>query len=163
MIENISLPEEVEKTMDRRTSMGVMGDLGKYSQYQAAEAMREAANNPGGSAGMGMGMGAGVAMGQMFAQSLQAAQHTAPAQPAAGTQSAAAAFCSQCGQPLAPGAKFCSHCGAQQSAGESVRGLWPATATGREILPELRCKAITLIVDGRANRQQDGCLQGSNI
>lgn len=57
MIENISLPEEVEKTMDRRTSMGVMGDLGKYSQYQAAEAMREAANNPGGSAGMGMGMG----------------------------------------------------------------------------------------------------------
>ena len=42
VIENISLPEEVEKTMDRRTSMGVMGDLGKYSQYQAAEAMREA-------------------------------------------------------------------------------------------------------------------------
>ena len=92
VIENISLPEEVEKTMDRRTSMGVMGDLGKYSQYQAAEAMREAANNPGGSAGMGMGMGAGVAMGQMFAQSLQAAQHTAPAQPAAGTQPAAAAL-----------------------------------------------------------------------
>ena len=59
VIENISLPEEVEKTIDKRTSMGVVGDLNKYTQYQAAEAMREAANNPsGGMAGMGVGMGA---------------------------------------------------------------------------------------------------------
>ena len=67
VIENISLPEEVEKSIDKRTSMGVVGDLNKYSQYQAAEAMREAANTPnGGMAGMGVGMGAGAAMGQMF-------------------------------------------------------------------------------------------------
>ena len=51
VIENISLPEEVEKTMDKRTSMGVLGDMNRYTQYQAAEAMREAANNPGGMAG----------------------------------------------------------------------------------------------------------------
>lgn len=140
VIENISLPEEVEKTMDRRTSMGVMGDLGKYSQYQAAEAMREAANNPGGSAGMGMGMGAGVAMGQMFAQSLQAAQHTAPAQPAAGTQSAAAAFCSQCGQPLAPGAKFCSHCGAKQSAANQCVACGQPLQPGAKFCPNCGAK-----------------------
>ncbi len=70
VIENISLPEEVEKAIDRRTSMGVAGDLNRYAQFQAAEAMREAAANPGGMAGMGVGMGAGAAMGQMFAQSL---------------------------------------------------------------------------------------------
>ncbi|MBP3720651.1 MAG: SPFH domain-containing protein, partial [Clostridia bacterium] len=58
VIENISLPEEVEKSMDKRTSMGVLGNLDQYAKYQAAEAMREAANNPagGGMAGMGVGM-----------------------------------------------------------------------------------------------------------
>lgn len=70
VIENISLPEEVEKAIDRRTSMGVAGDLNRYAQFQAAEAMREAAANPGGMAGVGVGMGAGAAVGQMFAQSL---------------------------------------------------------------------------------------------
>ena len=46
VIENISLPDEVEKAIDRRTSMGVVGDLNQYTQFQAAEAMRDAANNP---------------------------------------------------------------------------------------------------------------------
>lgn len=73
VIENISLPEEVEKAIDRRTSMGVAGDLNRYAQFQAAEAMREAAANPGGMAGVGVGMGAGAAVGQMFAQSLNGA------------------------------------------------------------------------------------------
>ena len=118
VIENISLPEEVEKTMDRRTSMGVIGDMGRYTQYQAAEAMREAANNPAGGAGAGMGMGAGMAMGQMFAQAMaqpqQAAPAAAPAAPAAAPQ-AAGSFCPECGSPVAAGAKFCANCGAKQA------------------------------------------------
>lgn len=61
-IENVSLPEEVEKVLDKRTSMGIVGDLGKYAQFSAAEAMTRAAENPG-AAGMGMGMGVGMAMG----------------------------------------------------------------------------------------------------
>ncbi len=61
-IENISLPEEVEKALDKRSSMGIAGDLHKFTEYSAAEAMTEAARNPGG-AGMGMGMGMGMAMG----------------------------------------------------------------------------------------------------
>ncbi|SMY08733.1 SPFH domain-containing protein [Flavimaricola marinus] len=65
-IENISLPAEVEKMMDKRTSMGVMGDLNRYSQFAAAEAMGKAAENPG-MAGAGMGMGLGMAMGGMAA------------------------------------------------------------------------------------------------
>ena len=109
VIENISLPEEVEKAMDRRTSMGVVGDLNKYTQYQAAEAMRESANQQGSVAGMGVGMGAGVAMGQMFTQAMNnnqaAPQQAAPAQPAP------AGFCPSCGNPITVGAKFCSNCG----------------------------------------------------
>ncbi|MBR4710585.1 MAG: SPFH domain-containing protein [Clostridia bacterium] len=110
VIENVSLPEEVEKAMDRRTSMGVVGDLNKYTQYQAAEAMRESANTPGSTAGAGVGLGAGMAMGQMFTNAFAAQQPAAPAAPAAGT------FCSSCGKPIAVGARFCSNCGAQQAA-----------------------------------------------
>ena len=115
VIENVSLPEEVEKAMDRRTSMGVVGDLGKYTQYQAAEALRESANNPSGAAGAGVSMGAGVAMGQLFTQAFTGQQQpAAPAAPVA--QPAAAGFCAACGQPLTAGAKFCPNCGAKQSA-----------------------------------------------
>ncbi len=110
VIENVSLPEEVEKAMDKRTSMGVLGDMGKYAQFQAAEAMRDAANNPNGMAGMGVGMGAGMGMGQMFTQAFGGAQQQTPAAPAA----AATAACTACGQPIAAGSKFCSSCGAKQ-------------------------------------------------
>lgn len=67
-IVNISLPEQVEKAIDARTSMGVIGDLGRYQQYQMAEAMKTAAANPaGGGAAEGMGLGMGFAMaGQMM-------------------------------------------------------------------------------------------------
>src|SRR4029078_7399382 len=70
VIENISLPPEVEAAMDRRTSMGVIGDVGRYAQFQAADAMRDAAQNPGGGAGAGMGLGAGFAMGNAMAGSM---------------------------------------------------------------------------------------------
>lgn len=61
-IENISLPEEVEKVLDKRTSMGIVGDLHKYAQFSAAEAMTRAAGNPGAAgAVIGMGLG-GMAM-----------------------------------------------------------------------------------------------------
>lgn len=138
VIENISLPEEVEKAIDRRTSMGVAGDLNRYAQFQAAEAMREAASNPGGMAGMGVGMGAGAAVGQMFAQSLNgaaagvaggaagaagvagaaaggagAAGAGAAAGAAAGaTASGAAGVCAGCGAALPAGSRFCPACGA---------------------------------------------------
>ncbi|MEM1128884.1 MAG: SPFH domain-containing protein [Pseudomonadota bacterium] len=61
-IENISLPPAVEQALDKRTSMGMVGDLGKYAQFSAAEAMTAAASQPGGGA-MGAGIGAGMGMG----------------------------------------------------------------------------------------------------
>jgi membrane protease subunit (stomatin/prohibitin family) len=63
LVENVSLPAEVEQAMDRRTSMGVVGDLSKYTQFQAAEAMRAAASNPG-AAGTAIGMMVGSGLGQ---------------------------------------------------------------------------------------------------
>ncbi len=82
LIENISLPPEVEQALDARTKMGVLGDLNKYTQFQTAEAIRDAAKNPGGAAAMGMGAGLGAGMGMTMAQQMaqnvqqqQAPQH----------------------------------------------------------------------------------------
>jgi len=87
IIENVSLPPEVEATMDKRTSMGVLGDLDQFTKYQAATAITEAAQNPGGIAGAGVGIGVGAALGTQLAQSLQpgAAPTPAPASAAAAT------------------------------------------------------------------------------
>ncbi|NLO86345.1 MAG: hypothetical protein GX096_13135 [Clostridiales bacterium] len=131
VIENISLPEEVEKMIDKRTSMGVVGDLGKYTQFQAAEAMREAANNPsgGGFAGMGVGMGAGQMMGQVFGQSMSQSQ----AQPQAAQATTA---CTSCGKPIAQDSKFCHECGAQQvAAGAFCTGCGTQIAVGSKFCP----------------------------
>jgi membrane protease subunit (stomatin/prohibitin family) len=82
LIENISLPPEVEQMLDKRTSMGIVGDMGRFTQFQTAQAIEAAANNPGGGGDMtsGLGIGAGLAMGQQMAQTLQGAQQAA-AQP----------------------------------------------------------------------------------
>src|SRR5947209_8485110 len=55
-IENISLPEEVEQVLDKRTEMGVLGDMNQYTRYQTANAIGDAAKNPGGIAGVGAGL-----------------------------------------------------------------------------------------------------------
>ncbi|MBP1805356.1 SPFH domain-containing protein [Rubellimicrobium aerolatum] len=62
-IENISLPEEVERVLDKRTSMGIVGDLDRFTQFSTAEAMTKAAANPSGGMGAGLGMGMGLGMG----------------------------------------------------------------------------------------------------
>ncbi len=81
-IENVSLPQEVEKVLDKRTSMGIVGDLGRYAQFSAAEAMTAAASNPGAAgAGMGMGIGMGMGMAGPWGQA-PAAQPAQPVQAA---------------------------------------------------------------------------------
>src|ERR1043165_2122572 len=115
VIENISLPEEVEAAMDKRTSMGVIGDVGRYAQFQAADAMRDAAQNPSGGAGTGMGLGAGFALGNAMAGAMNNAMNQSnqgQGQAQAAPQAAGVA-CPQCGHQNAPGAKFCVECGAK--------------------------------------------------
>lgn len=118
VIENISLPPEVEAAMDKRTSMGVIGDVGRYTQFQAADAMRDAAQNPSGGAGTGAGLGAGFALGNAMAgamndalrQSKEGATSTAQSQNSAAT-AAATVKCPNCGNQNNPAAKFCNECG----------------------------------------------------
>ena len=90
-VQSISLPEELQKVLDQKIGMGMVGnDMGKFMQYQTAQAIPKmaegvgAGGDAGGLAGAGLGMGAGVAMGQILAQNMQSAlQGTAPAAGAA--------------------------------------------------------------------------------
>ncbi|HET7461648.1 MAG TPA: SPFH domain-containing protein [Longimicrobium sp.] len=88
VIENIALPEEVEKALDKRSSMGVIGDLNRYAQFQTAESIPLAAQNPGGTAGQGMGMAMGWAMGQQMAGAMGQQFGGAPQQQPQGQASA---------------------------------------------------------------------------
>jgi membrane protease subunit (stomatin/prohibitin family) len=95
-VQNVSLPEELQKILDQKIGMGMVGnDMGKFMQYQTAQAIpkfAEGAGGGGGIAGDAMGMGAGLAMGQMMAQNLQAGLAGASAGAAnAAAQAAAAA------------------------------------------------------------------------
>ncbi len=65
LIENVSLPPEVEEMLDKRSSMGIVGNLGAFTQFQAANAMEDAANYSAGGGIMGAGLGAGMGMGMM--------------------------------------------------------------------------------------------------
>jgi membrane protease subunit (stomatin/prohibitin family) len=83
-VQSVSLPEELQKVLDQKIGMGMVGgDMGKFMQYQTAQAIPKfaegAAGGGGGIAGDAMGLGAGVALGQVLAQNLQAGLQTAPA------------------------------------------------------------------------------------
>lgn len=136
VLENVTVPEEVEKAMDQRASMGAVGNLNQFSQYQAAQALRDAADNPGGAGNMmGMMVGGQLAggMGNVLKQDETAAQVSSPGVkcPKCGALCAAdTKFCGECGTSMAPkevpcikcgaalaeGSKFCSECGAAQQA-----------------------------------------------
>ena len=80
-VENISMPPEVEAALDRRSQMSVLGNLDQYTKFQAAEAIRDAANNPSGGAGLGASLGAGVALGGAIVNQFNPASMGASAPP----------------------------------------------------------------------------------
>ena len=98
-VQNLSLPEELQKILDQKIGMGMVGgDMGKFMQYQTAQAIPKFAEGAGGGgqggggiAGDAMGLGAGVALGQVLAQNLQAGLQGAPAAAAAAAAQAAVA------------------------------------------------------------------------
>jgi len=86
VVQNVSLPEELQKILDQKIGMNMIGDMGRFTQYQVANAIPEAAKNEGGMAGMGVGLGAGVGFGQVMGQAMASAM-----QPMAGGTAPAAA------------------------------------------------------------------------
>ena len=116
VVENVSLPDALQKSLDQRIGMKIVGDLDRYTQFAAAQAMTIAAANPSGGAAIGMGLGAGAAIGQVMAASLKtaaAAPTAAPvAAPAVSTQDTK--FCIACGHAIPQRASFCPDCGKAQ-------------------------------------------------
>ena len=114
-VESLSLPEELQKRLDERIGMNMLGDMRQYSQFQAAQSMPIAAANPGGGAGIGVGLGAGLAMGKAMADAISGAGANAPAgSTPAPAKLAETKFCPECGSSMARDAKFCPECGAKQ-------------------------------------------------
>lgn len=111
---NVSLPPEVEKALDARTSMSVIGDLSRYQQYQMGGALLAAATAPGSAAGQGLGLGAGFAMAQQL-------MNAGPAHPAASGMPPAPAGAIGFPPPPPPEPSF--HISVQGQ----VRGPWPAS------------------------------------
>jgi membrane protease subunit (stomatin/prohibitin family) len=136
VVENLSLPEELQKLLDTRIGMNMLGDLNKYTQYQVANSLPIAAANEGGLAGIGAGLGAGFTMAQTMANALRPGEAPpaglnpgpvsggpapltpapgagAPGAPAVGT-STETKFCVNCGNKIPRPAKFCPECGTAQ-------------------------------------------------
>jgi membrane protease subunit (stomatin/prohibitin family) len=123
-VENLSLPDELQKVLDQRISMNVIGDMGKFTQYEVAQSIPiAAANEGGGGVGVGAGLGAGMAIGQTMMEAVK--NSTAAARPASGGGAAPAPagaapstdtkFCQECGKPIPRSSKFCPECGKAQA------------------------------------------------
>ena len=124
IVENLSLPEELQKMLDTRIGMNMIGNMQQYTQFQVANSLPiAAANEGGGTAGIGAGLGAGMAMANamMGAMNPAAMQQQAPPPVAAAVPVVAATaaggetkFCQHCGNKMPRVAKFCSECGQGQ-------------------------------------------------
>jgi membrane protease subunit (stomatin/prohibitin family) len=108
----ISLPEEVQTAIDKRSSMAVLGT--DYMTYQTGQAITDAAKNPsGGGVGAGVGVGAGMGMGYIMMDQMSKTQQRAAGAPAA----ALGVKCPKCNAENPAGMKFCGGCGAEMSPG----------------------------------------------
>ncbi len=130
VVENLSLPDELQKILDQRISMNMLGDMNRYTQFQAAQAIPIAAGNEGGgAAGLGAGLGVGMGMAQTMMGAMGAMRQGGgePPAPAGGTAPAGGApgggtavagadtkFCVECGKPMPRAGKFCPECGKPQ-------------------------------------------------
>lgn len=131
VVENLSLPDELQKMLDTRVGMNMLGDMNRYTQYQVANSLPiAAANESGGIAGLGVGLGAGLTMANVMTNALRPGEAPPPAGPApaapapagpvagggaAPTASADTKFCMNCGNKIARAAKFCPECGTAQA------------------------------------------------
>jgi membrane protease subunit (stomatin/prohibitin family) len=113
-IESLTLPDELQQRLDERIGMQIVGDLGRYTQFQTARSIPLAAAEGGsGAAGAGVGVGAGAAMGQAMARAVAASTTAVATDAAAAATTAAAAMtiCPHCDSRLRQTTPFCPECG----------------------------------------------------
>lgn len=114
IVENLSFPEDVERAIDARTSVGVMGDkMDDFVKYQSAQAVRDIANNPSGNSA-GASVGAGIALGEIIRESITSKKSVKETKvcPECGAENRKSAkFCLECGKKL--GANNCTECGSK--------------------------------------------------
>ena len=111
-VQSLSLPDELQKRLDERIGMNMVGDMRQYAQFQAAQSMPIAAANTGGGAGLGVGLGAGMAMGKQMADAMNPG--ASGSTPAGAQPSADMRFCGECGKSVPRASKFCPECGVKQ-------------------------------------------------
>jgi membrane protease subunit (stomatin/prohibitin family) len=107
--------------LDKRIGMNMVGDMGRFTQFEVAQSIPiAAANEGGGAAGIGVGLGAGLTMAQTMMNAVKPGG-TAPAAPTSGAPTeappspgTATKFCISCGKPMPRNAKFCPECGSAQ-------------------------------------------------
>jgi membrane protease subunit (stomatin/prohibitin family) len=133
VVENLSLPEELQKRLDQRIGMNMIGDMNQFTKFQVAESLPiAAANEGGGLAGAGVGIGAGFTLAQSMMNAMRPDSPdgpspqapvpppppAAPAAPASGEGGAEPSgdvkFCFECGKSIPKRSKFCPECGTQQ-------------------------------------------------
>jgi len=108
IVENLSLPDELQKILDQRIGMNMVGDVGRYAQFEAAQSIPIAAANEGGAAGVGAGLGAGITMAQTIMNAVK------PADPPSAAAASDTKFCLECGHAIPKSARFCPDCGKPQ-------------------------------------------------
>ncbi len=121
LIENISLPLEVEAALDKKSSMGIIGNLDDFARFQAANAMEAAAKNPGGDASAGVGMGMGFAMANQLGKILVSPPDAVPVAP----------------PPLSGAGYFIAHNGEKSGPFDRqtiITGIEAGTVTGTTLL-----------------------------
>ena len=115
VVENISLPDELQKVLDQRISMNIVGDMGRFTQYEVARSIPiAAANEGGGAAGIGVGLGAGLTMANSMLNAVKTGDQPSGATAAPASPSAETKFCVNCGKSIPRTAKFCPECGNAQ-------------------------------------------------
>ncbi len=142
IIENMSVPSEVEKALDERSKLGIMsGVTDTMMKVAAAEAMKDAAKNPGvGGAfmGAGVGMGAGMGIGGIMADAMKGSRQQSNNSDAASNQNTGLGVaCPSCGKNVPAGSKFCPECGAKiESAKKFCPECGAEVAFGSKFCPE---------------------------
>ena len=133
VVESVSLPDALQEALHTRQAIGIVGNMERFAQYQAAKSIPDAAKNPSGLAGLGAGVAVGAGVGQLMGRAFGGGAEPPPAAGTPAPQPAAApslVACTGCGKGIESGSAFCRFCGAKQqlACGACHKPITPGSA-----------------------------------